>query len=191
MGKKSLQLRAGLVVVLVFVVGFLAGIGATAAFLIVNGPGLPFFRNQPPFGSPGMFIEKMMRELHLSESQKKEVDAILRQTKDDIAKLRGQTEPKMRSILDKTKKSIGAVLTDEQKNEFEGLMASSRKHMEKMWKKEGGRPPAPPGDMPPPPPPHHYGDEPSGMEPGFMPPFGDMPPPPDGRPHPQGEAPDR
>ncbi len=153
MDQKGLHVKAAVVIILVFIIGFMGGIGATVTFIAVKNERLPFIHNaRPVFGPPHIVLERITQELDLSEEQKDAVFKILKQTRMDLMQIRRMTEPRVRKIIDKTKRDVMSVLDDKQKEKFEILS----KDLENRAVKRRNRfneheppPPPPPENIPP------------------------------------------
>ncbi|MBV9464111.1 MAG: hypothetical protein JO317_07790, partial [Verrucomicrobiae bacterium] len=70
---------------------------------------------------------RLARQLNLNDGQRAQVDKILFQAHSEIKSLRAQSQPKFVAILDRTEKEIDAVLTPEQREKFEKVVAERKK----------------------------------------------------------------
>jgi len=102
-------------VLALFLVGVLVGVLGTHAFYFhqMRQPG-----GLAAFGTR-LLARDLERRLDLSTRQKAEVDRILVQTRAESADLRRETLPRVLAILDRTHRSIEAILTPRQRAIFE------------------------------------------------------------------------
>jgi Spy/CpxP family protein refolding chaperone len=89
----------------------------------------------------------MESRLDLRDDQRKQIQDILRQGRDESDAIRRELRPRLESQLETTRKRIAAVLTDEQRAKFEQLVSEDRRRAERFFL-EG--PPPPPFGGPPP-----------------------------------------
>jgi protein CpxP len=122
-------------------------------------------QNPPPQGgmregrggmNPDQMLARLDQRLHLSDDQKGKIRTILQDRVAAMQKLRSDTSmpqderrSKMQSISADHNDQIKAVLTDDQKKEFDQMM----EHRGGM-RNGGGNPPPPDSQSPPPPPPN-------------------------------------
>jgi Spy/CpxP family protein refolding chaperone len=148
-------LLAALVIVLAAVSGGLAGVAVDRLVLLPHmfrGPGR-HDGHRPPRDHD--FRQKFAREIGLTADQQVRVDSIMDREIKGIHAVRSEVQPRLDSIIARTRRELDSVLTPEQ-----------RKKAEEMRKRHpppprfGGGPPEggpPPGDFPPdhdgPPPP--------------------------------------
>lgn len=149
-------------------VGLLAGglFCMTNAFSLAQGAPPP---GAPPQGRPGggpggrggmgrmtpeQRLEKMGKDLKLTDAQKKKIKPILEDSgkkmmalRDDQATPREQKRPKMEAIRKESNDKIMAILTKEQKAKMLKMEEENRKRMEE-WRKQRGGPGAPPPGAP-------------------------------------------
>lgn len=146
--KRSAALLA---VVALFVVGVAVGIVGTHLFYAQR-----FGR---PAGPPGFmgryFLEQLESHLDLTGEQRRQIDGILEQTREEAEMLRQEVHPRLRELFERTGAEIEAVLTPEQQGRFRQLRESQRGGMERWLGPRGGRGPhgRPPRRGPPPEPP--------------------------------------
>lgn len=118
-----------LAVLLLFVVGFLAGA------LAMN-----MYRSRqwsPRAGGRGGF-EQMIDRLNLTQDQRTQVDSIFEDARKQLAELRRESEPKFREVRKNTDERLQAVLTPEQWEQFQE-MTSRRGRPFGRGRREGGR----------------------------------------------------
>jgi Spy/CpxP family protein refolding chaperone len=109
------RLIAGIVIVLVFFAGVVAGFFLHHGWLWRHGP--PGFAvGGPPAPPPG--VKDWMRELKLTPEQHVRIDSVLTRREADIRSLMSQTRPRFDSIAARTRSEIQVVLTPSQQEEF-------------------------------------------------------------------------
>ncbi len=135
---------AGLVVVLTFVVGGLAGavvdrsVGRASAELPP-----PAGRRGPP-GSPQdrqgreqhreRFVQQLTRELSLTPAQVAKIETITRAREQRMAALWREVQPRVDTLLAETRKEIDQVLTPEQRTKLQELR---KQHEEARARRDG------------------------------------------------------
>lgn len=101
----------------------------------------------------GFFRDRMERELidqlNLTEEQQDQVKKIFARSWEEFRQLRTEFHPRFTNIAARTEADIKAILTPEQKAEFEKQLAEKKAN----WRAPGGRPDRPPG-----PPRHDWGE---------------------------------
>jgi Spy/CpxP family protein refolding chaperone len=133
-------LLAALVIVLAAVSGGLAGVAVDRMVLLPHmfrGPGGPHDGRGPPRDHD--FRERFAREIGLTADQQVRVDSIMDREIKGIHSVRSEVQPRLDSIITRTRRELDSVLTPEQ-----------RKKAEEMRKRH---PPPPTFDGGPPPPP--------------------------------------
>jgi Spy/CpxP family protein refolding chaperone len=140
----------------VFVVGVAVG---------VLGTHLHYAREIGRVGGGGAlgahrFVQRLERELNLTEDQRRRVDAILEQSRREGDALHREMLPTVRAHMDRTAEQIREVLTPEQQAAFDELQQRHRRRAEHFFLGRGGRrshgPPGShrrPPERPPEPPP--------------------------------------
>lgn len=127
-------------------------IGVLGTFLVLQRPGFqaPFLppRPQPhrPPPQPGPFTREMEFRLDLSEDQMKQIQVILRESRDASEDIRRELRPRLEAQLEQSRARIAALLTPEQRTKFEHMVKEDRRRIERSFI-EG---PPPPRDGPPP-----------------------------------------
>ena len=86
------------------------------------GPGGPGFGGPMGRGGPMM----LLRGLDLTDAQKDQVKAIFDDARAQLADVRKESEPKFREVRKQTDERLQAVLTPEQWEQFQKMMAESR-----------------------------------------------------------------
>ncbi|MBS2025918.1 MAG: hypothetical protein JST92_26265 [Deltaproteobacteria bacterium] len=175
--KQSVQLLSGLIVVLTFVFGTIAGIGLDRSFLARHqgprhGPGdLGRDGREPGPPQPGHApLPPYLEDLDLTDAQEKKVQEVLEKYRPQLEALVRESFPKVRAINDKLDAEVRAQLTPEQQKQLD---ARPRHHVHGMHGPgmPGGPGMGPPGMGPP-------GGAPGMGPPGMPPPEDRMPPPP-------------
>ena len=133
MESKTTTWKAALVIVLVFITGFLAGAGSVAALWYLKPRPLAFMKNQ------GQIMRVITRKLDLTDAQRAGVEEILRQTKRDLTALRDEIQPKVRQRLEQAQQQIAALLTDKQRIEFTQLVERRKAQFMKMRERASRR----------------------------------------------------
>ena len=101
-----------LAVVILFVVGFLAGALAMNIYRARHRP--------PRAGERGRF-EQMLDRLNLTQDQRTQVDDIFEDARMQLAELRRDSEPKFREVRKNTDERLQTVLTAEQWEQFQQM----------------------------------------------------------------------
>ncbi len=139
---------AGLVVVLTFVVGALAGAVTDRSMTRARAAETrrPPERRGPP-GSPQeragreqhreRFVQQLTRELSLTPSQVAKIDTITRNREQRMNALWREVQPRVRTLLQETRAEIDQVLTPEQRAKLQQM----RKQHEAARARQGGGPP--------------------------------------------------
>jgi len=113
----------------------------------------------PPASGPGQMahhmpsvddqLDHLSSKLNLTDAQKPQVKTILQDQQDQMAKLmsnnsssREEMHAKMRDIHEKSNSKIRAILTDDQKAQFDKMQSERRGHMHGGG--DQGAPPPPP-----------------------------------------------
>jgi Spy/CpxP family protein refolding chaperone len=161
----------------VFLVGILVGALGTHLLYVRSLPQpaeLSRGDRPGPGGGPAVgprFVERMTQRLGLSEEQRREIDEILRQSREESDALHDEMLPVIREQLERTRQRIFEVLTPEQREEFERLRREHRGRTERFFLggESGHRRKGPgrrgPRGQPPPPGPPPPGSEPPPSEP--------------------------
>lgn len=121
--ESSTRLRAGLLLLLTFLAGLVAGVLGDHLVLLHQHRMLP--RQGLRFVSSHI-VAALTRELQLTDAQQKEVGTILERHRQRVESMWGEVHPRMRREMDATDHDIEAVLTPAQRPRFREL--SSRWH---------------------------------------------------------------
>jgi Spy/CpxP family protein refolding chaperone len=105
-------------VVLIFVVGFIAGALALNIYRV---------RQRPPSRGPGRGgFEQMLDRLNLSAEQRTQVGEIFDDARAELTQLRKDSGPRFREVRERTDGRLQAVLTTEQWEQFQRMTNESR-----------------------------------------------------------------
>ena len=110
------KLKVWLVLVVVFVLGSITGAALTGLYRSRASA------DRPEKGQHERF-EKMRRELNLTDEQTKSVSAILDETRNEYRSLRAELRPRFDEPRQKARARIRALLTPEQQQKFDALVA--------------------------------------------------------------------
>ena len=107
-------LKVWLVLVVVFVLGSFTG-GAVTGFYHAM--------SRSDRNAPHDRFEKMRRDLNLTEDQTKSVSTILDETRNEYRSLRAELRPRFEEPRQKARTRIRALLTPEQQQKFDAMVA--------------------------------------------------------------------
>jgi len=120
-------LKVWLVLVVVFVLGSFTG-GAVTGFYHTMA--------RSDRSAPHDRIEKMRRDLNLTEDQTKSVNAILDETRNEYRSLRAELRPRFEEPRQKARTRIRALLTLDQQQKFDAMVAQQDAQREGEQKKQ-------------------------------------------------------
>jgi uncharacterized membrane protein len=123
--------KTGVIVTLIFLIGYLAGVGTLVSLHYVRERSFPGMRN------PAETLTLLTEKLNLNQEQKTAVRTIVRQTRRDLFTLREEARPQVRKLLEKAREEIDALLNEEQREEFDRLVEG---RLEQLMKVRGRRP---------------------------------------------------
>ncbi len=110
------RLKVWLVLVVVFALGSITGAALTGLYRSRAGADRPDKAVHDHF-------EKMRRDLNLTDEQTKSVSAILDETRNEYRSLRAELRPRFEEPRQKARTKIRALLTPEQQQKFDALVA--------------------------------------------------------------------
>ena len=110
------RLKVWLVLVVVFVLGSITGAALTGLYRSRAGADRPEKAMHERF-------EKMRSELNLTDEQTKSISAILDETRNEYRSLRAELRPRFEEPRQKARTKIRALLTPEQQQKFDALVA--------------------------------------------------------------------
>jgi Spy/CpxP family protein refolding chaperone len=110
------RLKVWLVLVVVFVLGSITGAALTGLYRSRASADRPEKATHDRF-------DKMRRELNLTDEQTKSVSAILDETRNEYRSLRAELRPRFEEPRQKARAKIRALLTPEQQQKFDAMVA--------------------------------------------------------------------
>jgi hypothetical protein len=118
MGSKTPgQARARLIIVSVFVIGFVAGALSINLFERVTGFGAPSQENPPDH-----YFKKLKQTLNLDQNQQDQIKAIIFNTYNEYQEIGKEVDPKLNVARQNCRDKIRAVLTTDQLPKFEEMV---------------------------------------------------------------------
>lgn len=111
------RLKVWLVLVVVFVLGSITGAALTGLYRFRSGSEHASERN------PQQRFEKMRSELKLTDEQTKAVSTILDEARNEYRALRGELRPRFEEPRQKARTKIRALLSSEQQQKFDAMVA--------------------------------------------------------------------
>jgi len=108
--------KTGVIVTLIFLIGYLTGIGTLVSLRYVRE------RNHPARRNPAETLTLMTQRLNLNREQKEGVENIVRETRKDLFALREDARPQVRRLLQHARDEIAALLNEEQREQFDRLV---------------------------------------------------------------------
>jgi uncharacterized membrane protein len=105
--------KAGVIITLIFLIGYLAGAGTLLSVRYVMA------RNRDAMRNPAKILSVLNAKLNLDQEQKTAVQNILYQTRRDLIKLREATRPQLIKRLEQSRDEIAALLNEEQQVQFD------------------------------------------------------------------------
>src|SRR6266478_7907835 len=121
------KLKIWLVLLIVFVLGGVTGSALTGLYRSRAGADRPEKAMHDRF-------EKMRRELNLTDEQTKAVSAILDETRNEYRALHTELKPRFDEPRQKARARIRALLTAEQQQKFDAMVAQRDAHREEEQK---------------------------------------------------------
>jgi Spy/CpxP family protein refolding chaperone len=120
-------LKVWLVLVVVFVLGSFTGVAVTGFYHAMA---------RSDRNAPHDRFEKMRRDLNLTEDQTKSVSTILDETRNEYRSLRAELRPRFEEPRQKARTRIRALLTPEQQQKFDAMVAQQDAQREGDQKKQ-------------------------------------------------------
>ena len=120
-------LKVWLVLVVVFVLGSLTGGAVTGFYRTMS---------RPEHNAPRDKMEKLRRDLNLTDDQVKSVSAILDETKNEYKALRTELKPRFEEPRQKARAKIRALLSADQQQKFDAMVAQVDAQREGEQKKQ-------------------------------------------------------
>lgn len=122
------RLKVWLVLVVVFVLGSITGAALTGLYRSRSG-------SARPERNPHERFEKMRSELNLNDEQTKAISAILDEARNEYRALRGELRPRFEEPRQKARARIRALLSPEQQQKFDAIVAQHDAQREGEQKK--------------------------------------------------------
>ena len=120
-------LKVWLVLVVVFVLGSFTGGAVTGFYRTMS---------RPERNAPRDKMEKLHRDLNLTDDQVKSVSTILDETRNEYKALRTELKPRFDEPRQKARTRIRALLTAEQQQKFDAMVAQVDAQREGEQKKQ-------------------------------------------------------
>ena len=108
--------KTGVIVALIFLIGYLAGIGTLFSLRYVRE------RNIRPMRNPAETLTMLSEKLNLNQEQKRAVREVVLQTRRDLFIMREEARPQVRKRLETARDEIAALLNEEQRERFDQLV---------------------------------------------------------------------
>jgi uncharacterized membrane protein len=108
--------KTGVIVTLIFLIGYLAGIGTLFSLRYVRE------RNIRPMRNPAETLTMLSEKLNLNQEQKRAVREVVLQTRRDLFIMREEARPQVRKRLETARDEIAALLNEEQRERFDQLV---------------------------------------------------------------------
>ena len=122
------RIKVWLVLLVVFLLGSITGAALSGLYRSRAGSGHSEM-------SPHERFEKMRRDLNLNDEQTKAVSAILDDTRNEYRALKTELKPRFEEPRQKARAKIRALLTPEQQQKFDALVAQHDAQREDEQKK--------------------------------------------------------
>lgn len=118
-GKTPSQAKARLIVLGVFVIGFVAGALSINLFQRVTGYGMAQSTQSPQ----GRHFKELKQRLNLTKEQEEQITAIVNHTYTEYKQISQEVDPKINAARQSCRDKIRALLTPEQIPKFEEMTA--------------------------------------------------------------------
>ena len=122
------RIKVWLVLLVVFLLGSITGAALSGLYRSRSG-------SSHADMSPHERFEKMRRDLNLNDEQTKAVSAILDETRNEYRALKTELKPRFEEPRQKARTKIRALLTPEQQQKFDALVAQHDAQREDEQKK--------------------------------------------------------
>ena len=110
------KLKVSIGVLLVFVLGILAGSFGTQAYMKYR---VSHFVQRGQEARAELFLGRLSRDLALTEAQRTEIGKVLRDSHQRLAQISHRCQPEIRGITERSFAMIREILSDEQKEKFD------------------------------------------------------------------------
>lgn len=131
------KVKVSVTVILVFILGALTGSLGTQAFMKYR---ISKFMKRGHEARAEFIIERLSHVLELTDSQKTEVEKIIRETQKKIAEIEGQFRPRIQALMDDDFRQMRELLNDNQKQKLDEF----HEHLKKRKRPGLFSPPPPP-----------------------------------------------
>jgi len=131
------KLKVSVGVLLVFVLGILAGSFGTQAYMKYR---VSHFVQRGQEARSELFLGRLSHDLDLTEEQRTEIGKILRNSHRKLAQISQRCQPEIRGIIEHDFGMIREILSDDQKQKFDRF----QKRFQQRGKHRMFRPPPPP-----------------------------------------------
>ena len=140
------RVKATFLVLLIFASGIV--LGGILAFVLLQprlpGPGRGFSeRSQPTRDQPRGAMDRLSDGLGLDESQRRELNQILRESRQSLNEFNQQANRRNRAIRERTQEQIRQILDPEQMEQFEEFLARQNRNRQRQRQNPGQRRPRP------------------------------------------------
>lgn len=136
--------RARLAVLAVFVAGLLCG----AVTLHLTRLRVQRHIMDTPAGMAGIIVHRLDRELHLSATQRKQIESSALRAREEASKVMQPLMPQMAAVFERLRNETRAVLDEDQRRRFDRMVELHRPPFERMWSPPPAGPGTPPGPKP-------------------------------------------
>jgi len=131
------KLKVSVGVLLVFVLGILAGSFGTQAYMKYR---VEHFVQRGQEARSELFLGRLSRDLELTETQQTEIGKILRDSHQRLAQISQRCRPEVSGIIDRDFATIREILNDEQREKFDRF----QRRFQQRGRHRMFRPPPPP-----------------------------------------------
>ncbi|MBI3951485.1 MAG: hypothetical protein HY314_13625 [Acidobacteria bacterium] len=118
MADNSKRWQATLMVISVFVLGFVAG-GLSVNYYHSRAEGKIAAPSPHQHANPEQVIQKLTKELNLTAEQSQVIRQILAETRQEYSKLRQEARPRFHAIREQSRSRIRATLNPDQQAKFD------------------------------------------------------------------------
>ena len=112
--------RSVMSIVFIFLLGALAGALLTHRVYQQRVAGI--FRGEPS-SMQEVIVNKLSRDLHLESTQVGQLRTIVKETQEEVRKVRQQVKPQIEEILARSQNRVRAILSPVQREKFEKIIA--------------------------------------------------------------------
>jgi hypothetical protein len=138
--------RARLAVLAIFVAGFLCG----AITLHLTRFRIQRHIMDSPAGVAGIIVHRLDRELHLTATQRRQIEASAVRAREESSRVMQPLMPQMTAVFERLRNETRAVLDEDQRHRFDRLVELRRPPFEKIWAPSSAASGTPPAQRPTP-----------------------------------------